>query len=99
MSVYTVTEIVQPVITAALSMRALVISYGATAEAAFIEVANACFTGLRATNLPFCVYGALACVRFVQAWLALKERKPQRAREHSLHGLAHAIVAFLHLVG
>jgi hypothetical protein len=51
MSVYTVTEIVQPVIAAALSMRALVISYGATAEAAFIEVANACFTGLRATLL------------------------------------------------
>jgi hypothetical protein len=84
---------------AALSVRALVIFYGATAEAALIEVANACFAGLRATNLPFCIYGALACVMFVQAWLALKERKPQLAREHSLHGLAYAILAFLHLLG
>ncbi len=62
-----------------------------------MHIAHACWLGMHASNLHFCLYGALACAALFQAWHAWRDNKHHHAREHGLAGLVHAFMAILQI--
>ena len=89
--------IIPSLTTTALSVRALVISYGATAEAALIEVANACFAGLR-RHQPTLLRLRRAGLRHVRPGVDRRERaqaaprpQAQSARPRARHPCVPAL--------
>jgi hypothetical protein len=73
--------------------------YAAMGKNMLARAADDCIASLSASNLHFCLYGALACVMFVRAWHAWKELKLYHAREYGLTGIVHTILALLQLNG
>jgi hypothetical protein len=90
---------VQSITSTAEVVVVFIASHGAAAEAALTQTARVCFAGLCTSNLCFCLYGALACATFLQAWHAWTNCEYHRAREHGLAGLVNTIMAFLQLHG
>lgn len=62
-------------------------------------VAHAMLDGLHRANLPFCAYGAVACVLGLKSYLDRKDRKLETAQDHTLHSCASLILALFHLLG
>jgi hypothetical protein len=95
MSIHVVADFVHWLSEAISVIAPLVLAFAAAA----VNASKSLMLSLRASNWPFCAYAALAFVMVLKAYIAVRERKLEHARDHALHGLASALLALVHMFG